>query len=870
MSTHHTVLVLSVLTLVAPAMANDAMLASAHADDLAFEGSECLEHRLERAPTRRRDQPAKSSGPKSGVFDPITGADFRNWPPDRLVDTKRIKIELKFPDLASRTAECVATLTMQPIADPVESITLDAEGLKVKAVSLSGVPVEFSSDGHELGLRFSPPLTSDRQAEIRVEYAIDHPWDGLFFTPAFPDQPNYPAEIHTQGESETNRHWFPCHDFPNERQSTELVVDVPEGVVVSSNGRLVEQTTQNGRSVWHWLQEKPHVAYLVSLVAGNFARVPLDSQLSKVSMHVWVPPDRVGDVQRTYGNTDRMVALFEKVFGQKYPWDRYDQLVVRNFGAGGMENTGATTMHPGAILDEIAAADDDMDGLISHELCHQWTGDLVTCESWAHIWLNEGWATYGTALWMGERDGDDGYFDSMLDQSRVAHADTTDGPVPMVSPIYSEAGETFRRAPNPYPKGASILHMLREKLGEEVFAKGVHAFFDTYKFDVAETNDFREALEKASGLGLEGFFEQWCYRPGCPNISVKATYDTGSRMLSLVADQTQKIDERVPAFAVSTPVTVKTVAGTVTFPWDWRTKSDTLSVQLDGPPEWVAFDPRLATLKTLKQDMPAQWMRNLVKSGPTMSSRRQAVAMLRGDATPDTVAALEAIAVDPSQRRRLRQDCIDAIADFQSESGKAAIARMMEKPPETARVFANLCSATTQLGDKPKAIEWLAKNLQEQKSYAVRSACIDALAKLEAKDKSDLLLSMVEVPSRQQDIQQSALGALAGFGEAKAIEPAMKAATLGNFDRARPAAMQCLAKLCPKEAENETRKKIIEKLMTWVDDPEGRARNAAGDALAEVKATQSLERMDAIAASDPDPERREKAAAWAKKIRAPA
>jgi aminopeptidase N len=830
-------------------------------------GCACLAHRLEQAPPRKRDQPAGGPTMGTAAFDAATGVDFRHWPPDRLVDMQRIRVELKFPDLAQRRAEAVATLSVQAIQDPVGSLNLNAEGLKVSSVTLGGKPVEHSSDGHRLGLRFDPPLTRDAAADIRVTYEIDHPYDGMNFSPAYPDRPGYAAEVHTQGQPEMNRHWFPCLDFPSERQSTELVVDVPEGVVVSGNGRLVSQKSEGGRAVWHWLQEKPHVAYLVTLVAGDFARVPLDNRLSGVPMEVWVPRDRAGDVERTYGRTDRMMALFERVFGEKYPWDRYDQLVVRNFGSGGMENTSATTMHPGAILDEIAAADDDMDGLISHELCHQWTGDLITCRSWAHIWLNEGWATYGSVLWEGERDGEDGYFDALLDQHRVAGGDSTDGPVGMVSPIYGSPGETFRRAPNPYPKGCSILHMLRERLGDEAFFKGVHAYFDRFKLDLAETNDFRVELEKASGLGLEGFFDQWCYRPGCPNITVSAAYDTGTRTLTLQAKQTQKIDERTPAFAVSTPVVVKTAGGMRTFEWDWRKKADTLQVTLDGPPEWVAFDPRLATLKTLKQEMPVEWMRALVRLGPTASSRRQALAVLRGDATPDTVAVLEAVANDPKQRLKLRQECVDAIADFRTPAGREVIARWMEKPPAEPKLMASVCKAVTTIEDAAKAKAWLAERLKDQRSYAVRRACINGLAGLGAKDHVDLLLQMVDAPSRQQELQLAALEALAGLNEAKAIEPAIKACSLGNFDRARPAAMGSLAKLCPKGAEDETRKRIVNLLIGWLDDPEERSQRGAGDALATLKATEALVRLDAMAASDPVPARRDWAAQCAKRIR---
>src|SRR6185503_11493450 len=177
---------------------------------------------------------------------------------------------------------------------------------------------------------------------------------------------------HTQGEAETNRHWFIAHDFPNERMTTELIVDVPAGFSVSSNGKLVSDLTSGDRSVWHWLQDKPHVSYLVTLVIGKFDIVDLPSSKSKVPMKVWAPLGRGEDVLPTYGRTGEMIDLFEKCFGVPYPWARYDQILAKNFG-GGMENTSATTMYSAAILDKTALFDGDLDSLISHELCHMWT-----------------------------------------------------------------------------------------------------------------------------------------------------------------------------------------------------------------------------------------------------------------------------------------------------------------------------------------------------------------------------------------------------------------------------------------------------------------------------------------------------------------
>jgi aminopeptidase N len=308
----------------------------------------CMQHRLDREMLR----PAKGAGL---AWNEASGADSRNWPPNPMVNYEHVKIALRFADVVAPEAEAVATYTVRPIGVPVESLKLNADGLKIASVKLDGAATEFFSDGKNLTMKFAKPLPSDKSSVIEVAYTISRPTDGMTFSPAYPDRAGYGPQVHTQGQTEGNHFWFPCHDFPNVRQSTELVVDVPKGMTVSGNGKLVEHVTKGDREIWNYLQEKPHVAYLVSVVVGDLEAVPLQSPLSGVPMHVWVPKERVGDVERTYGRTDRMIALFEKVFGQKYPWAKYDQLLVRNFGSGGMENTSVTNMYSSAILSENAA-----------------------------------------------------------------------------------------------------------------------------------------------------------------------------------------------------------------------------------------------------------------------------------------------------------------------------------------------------------------------------------------------------------------------------------------------------------------------------------------------------------------------------------
>ncbi|QYU67690.1 M1 family metallopeptidase [Leptolyngbya sp. 15MV] len=398
------------------------------------------------------------------------------------------------------------------------------------------------------------------------------------WTPSDPAYPGRAAQLHTQGQSEFNSYWFPIRDFPNVRLSTEVIATVPAGFEVVSNGRLVDRAAVGaGRVRFHWSQERPHPPYLVSLVVGKFDVVDV-ARAGSVPMPVYVPPGRGRDVERTYGRTALMAELFARLIDEPYPWEKYAQVVVHNFEAGGMENTSATTMHDTAILTADGVADQDIEDLIAHELAHQWFGNMITCRSWEHLWLNEGFATYFEALWLERQplapdrglrrtqrqwSGRDLYLARVLEAlDAFRDSDLPDAPrqPAMVSKEYRHADETFGRAADPYAKGAFVLHMLRTKLGDDVFFRGLAAYVDRFAFKEVETNDFRRVMEDVSGEALEAFFAQWCFRPGLPGVEITPAWEPragGGGELNLTVRQTQRIDRENPAFMIDLPVWIR-------------------------------------------------------------------------------------------------------------------------------------------------------------------------------------------------------------------------------------------------------------------------------------------------------------------------
>ncbi len=357
-----------------------------------------------------------------------------------------------------------------------------------------------------------------------------------------------------------------------------------------------------------------------------------------------------------------MIAHFEKVFDEPYPWDQYAQCLVRDFVAGGMENTGCTLMTLGSARGEPGSQDD----LISHELAHQWFGDLVTCKTWAHIWLNEGWASYAEAVWnehKGER--------TSADKARTAYQKTIRGFIQsqrarnrtiapagaaMVSNRYSNPDAVFTKAEDPYAKGALVLHMLRQRLGDELFWRATREYLNRYKFSVAETDDFRREMERVSGQNLQRFFDQWTTRCGLPRLNAEFEWDEVAKTLKVSIEQTQKIDYLNPAFALSLPVRVKSEAAEAQwFTIDFDTTRTVAVFQLETKPTQVTLDPNMNVIAAVdvKKDL-AWWIEDLLH-GPSYAAKIAAAEYLAGVPDKRAQAALTRAAADQLEDDTVRE-----------------------------------------------------------------------------------------------------------------------------------------------------------------------------------------------------------------------
>ena len=479
---------------------------------------------------------------------------------------------------------------------PTSTLTLDAVGFKVKKVTLGegsqAVDAKFNHDGKKLVVELGGKKSAGQPGQLHVEYLVEKPRAGLHFFAPTQSDPDIPLQVWSQGETITNRYWIPCIDDPDVRQSTRIVATVKKGLEAVSNGKLVSRTENgDGTVTFDWNQEIPHSSYLVTLVVGEFDVV--QEEWEGMPVIYYLPKGYGPHAKATYGRTPEMLTFLSQCFGIRYPWVKYAQVTTYAFN-GAMENTSATTMFEGVLRDERSLLDNDHDDFIVHELTHQWWGDMVTCRDWSHTWLNEGFATYGEALWDEHVAGREEYDLTMFKKAPPAISARTR---PVMDRRYLSPDSMFDN--RSYPKGGWVLHMLRRKLGDEVFFRGLKEYGNTFRFQNAETTDFRRSMGAQSGRSLDRFFYDWLERSGSPTLSVKTDYNAETKTAEIVIKQTQTAE----AFYLPLKFALYCQGSTepVIVEEEMTSKELTLKPTLPGALERIDVDPDMAVLADLRE-----------------------------------------------------------------------------------------------------------------------------------------------------------------------------------------------------------------------------------------------------------------------------
>ncbi len=487
-----------------------------------------------------------------------------------LTDLIHTKLEVSFNWEKSQLIG-KATITAKHHFHASDSLILDAKGMEIKKVEIGGKPLSFVyNDSLKLRIKLDKNYNRDEKFTVTIDY-ISKPDEretsgsaaitsdkGLYFiNPKNEPNGNMP-QIWTQGETEANSVWFPTIDAPNSKTTQEMYITVLDKYLTLSNGKLVSsKKNADGTRTDCWKQDLPHAPYLFMMAVGEF-KVIKDTYTradgSKMEVNYYVEPEYEKNAKAIFGETPNMIKFFSQKLGVEYPWDKYSQIVVRDYVSGAMENTGAVIFGEYVYKNDREILDANDQSTIAHELFHHWFGDLVTCESWANLPLNESFANYSQYLWDEYRFGLDeadyqaeqevnGYFESGMYQ----------GYHDLIWYAHNDKEEMFDG--HSYNKGGRILHMLRNYLGDEAFFKGLNNYLVTNKFKTAEVHNLRMAFEEVSGEDLNWFFNQWFLGKGHPIIHTLQTIDKENGTVTIGIKQRQKTDD-FPVYKIPVNVAI--------------------------------------------------------------------------------------------------------------------------------------------------------------------------------------------------------------------------------------------------------------------------------------------------------------------------
>ncbi|MBB5032302.1 M1 family aminopeptidase [Prosthecobacter vanneervenii] len=548
----------------------------------------------------------------------------RKYARDRRADILHVKLDVT-PNFAKRTVSGTATLRFKPIALPLEKLELDAVDLNVHAITATGAQVaEHQITENKLILTFAKPIAPDAEASVSITYDA-MPNHGLYFRTPEMGYKKEDTQVWSQGEAEEHRFWFPSHDYPNERFTSEVICHVPKGMQVISNGTLQSEKDEGegeGRVVFHWLQDKPHVNYLIALAAGYFYK--LEDKAGTLPLALLVPPSYKDQAANAFTDTRKIIEFYQKETGVPFAWDKYYQVYCLDFIAGGMENTSCTFEAADLLFNSDTEQLRSLHELDAHETAHQWFGDLVTCRDWAHLWLNEGFASYYTILYEEQKLGADAMKYALWKEAQqVFQANDTR---PIVWRDYDDPMQQFdSRA---YPKGAWVLHMLRSQLGPDLYRKCITKYLERHRSSIVRTEDLQDVVEEVSGLSFDQFFDQWLFHGGVPELKVDYSWDAGTKLAKITVRQTQKLSEQVRLFRVPLPVGFA-VAGQkelLRFKADVSKEVEDFYFPLPSQPELVRIDPDYTVLAKISFSPPGPLLDRMLQSD--VIGRLLAIGML--------------------------------------------------------------------------------------------------------------------------------------------------------------------------------------------------------------------------------------------------
>ncbi len=509
------------------------------------------------------------------------------YPGDETIDVTYYKLNLSLTYAPNNLAGEV-TIKFRAKSN-ITTCNLDLNTvLLVDSVKTNTQKLDFKQSNNQLQVRFSNSILTNTIASLTVYYHGVPPSGGFGAFAFGTINANKSQAIWSLSEPYGASDWFPCKDNPADKaDSSDVWITAPAYFVSVSNGVLEKTIVNNdGTKTYRWRNRYPIANYLISITCSNYAQYnnyfKYSATDSMLVSHYVQPSNLTTDNKAILDKTVPLLALFTNKYGP-YPFlkEKYGHA---EFGwGGGMEHQTCTS------LGAYSAT------LIAHELTHQWFGDKITCQNWAHIWLNEGFATYGEALWTESQDGTIGY--QAVIAGKMVNARKAIGSVYVQNT--NSVNEIFN-SNRTYSKGATVLAMLRGIVGDNTFFKILKTYTSSkFAYSNATTEDFQSVAEAVYGQPLDYFFKQWIYGENYPKYIFDYTISLKNGLNVVTATIKQSANTLPAIFTMPIQLKIKTTTGDTTVTVFNDKAEQTFVVELKNTVQAVSFDPNNFILKDL-------------------------------------------------------------------------------------------------------------------------------------------------------------------------------------------------------------------------------------------------------------------------------
>ncbi len=683
----------------------------------------------------------------------------------QLTNLIHTKLEVEF-DWDKSWMHGKATLTLKPHFYASDSLFLDAKGMEIKKITLDGKDVFFSYNNEELRIKLDKIYSRTETYQVVIEY-ISKPDErktasgkaiasdkGLYFINPKGEDANKMPQIWTQGETESNSVWFPTIDSPNMKSTQEIFITVDSKYTTLSNGKLISsKANKNGTRTDHWKQEIPHSVYLFMLGIGEF-KVVTDTYTRKdgsvMEVNYYVEPAWEKYAGAIFGETPAMIRFFSDLTGVEYPWDKYNQIVVREFVSGAMENTSAVVFGDFVYKTQRELLDENDQAIIAHELFHHWFGNIVTAESWSNLALNEAFANYAQYLWDEHRYGvDEADYQAELEKDKYFESIEKGEPHDLIWYDYKDKDDMFDS--HTYSKGGRILHMLRNYIGDEAFFAGMTNYLQTYQYKAAEFHQLRTSFEEVCGEDLNWFFNQWFLGKGTPELYIEQQVSSDKKEVILTINQEQDLSE-FPLYRLPVKIAVFDSKGKHVFPIVIDKKLNTFHFPFEGELKTVVFDYQKALLANYHHIKPTNQYLEQYYLGKRYEDRMLALSYGLDTITPQA-----------------EQLILDALKDPFWEIRSAAILRLEKiSPPSKEAVLSilqEIASKDSHSSNRINALDYLIahatkseaknriiKSIQSDSSYKVIRYALIVLSEIDPQKTFELVKEMEADPSSSMKV----------------------------------------------------------------------------------------------------------------------